>query len=175
MNEFTRKSSAVFAVGACMLLGAAASPAIFQGPQPLFPCNRDCPANVSLTPANGLCTTPGTFPNCGSIGVRVTIQATGGQCTPVGGGCAFNCTYLVTIDYGSGGSCNNTTVTGTDCGGSYLFPNLVNCGGPCFLQTHTDTVACGSSCNLSYTVSDTASSETCTVGGTLTCGNHTCP
>jgi hypothetical protein len=172
MNKFIRRLSAVIAVGACTLVGATAAPTMLQSPP--FPCNRACGTNVSLTPSTGICATPGG--GCGQIGIRVSVYSLGGQCTPVGGGCAFQCTFKVTLDYDNSGSCACTTVTGTECGNTFAFNCLPACiGGPCPLQANQDLVSCGSSCNLSYTVTEAGSTQSCSVTGTLTCGDHTCP
>ena len=170
MNKFLRSWWAVIALVACTLVSAKAAPAILQA----FPCNQVCTSSVSLSPASGICVAGGPG-DCGLIGMKVTVQQTSGQCHPSGGGCGGSCTFLVTLDYGTSGTCNCTTVAGTECGTNFSFNCLPACGGPCFLQTNTDTVACGSSCNLSYTVSDTGSSSSCNVSGTLKCGSQPCP
>ncbi len=173
MNRFIRRVSGVVAFGACMLVGATAAPTTQQ---PYFPCNAPCTGTVSITPANGICTYGGG--PCGSIGIRVTVVTTSGQCRPTAGACAGLCTFAVTLDYDNSFSCACTTVSGTECGNSFSFNCLPACTTtpvPCFLQTNTDSVQCGGACNFSYTVTDTGSNGSCNVSGTLTCGTTACP
>ena len=180
MNRVLRWWSLTVAVGACTLVNA--TPA-WQVPPPV-PCNRVCTATV-LTSSNGQCMTiynPNPPPgDCGTIGVRVTVTPTSGQCAPTSAGCSGGCSFIVTLDYAS--TCpsppSNTIVTASECGTTNTFSGLGFCNNPptywCPLQTNTYPVSCGSTCNLSYGVSDPGVSSTCTVTGTLTCGNHTCP
>ncbi len=169
MNRSIRRISGVVAIGACMLLGATAAP---TAQQPYFPCNASCTGTVSITPGSGFCTVGGL---CGSIGIRVTVVTTNGQCRPTAGACAGQCNFAVTLDYDNNG-CSCTTVSGSECGNSVAYNCLGACSfGPCFLQTSNDPVPCGSSCGFSYTVSDSGSGGTCTVSGTLKCGTVACP
>ena len=176
MNRVSRWWSFMVAAGACTLVSATPVP---QTPPPLVPCNRLCTASVATIPNTGECMTTFAPGDCGTIGVRVTVQATSGQCTTVAGGCSGGCSFVVTLDYAS--TCpltSNTSVSASECGTTNTFSNLSMCNTPsgwCQLQTNTYSVSCGSTCNLSYVVSDPGVSSTCTLTGGLTCGNHTCP
>lgn len=185
MNKVLRGWSWTVTLGACTLVGAMPAS---QAPPPLVPCNRLCTASVSTLSTNGAtngqCMTiynPNPPPgDCGTIGLRVTVQSTSGQCTTGAGGCSGGCSFIVTLDYAS--TCpsppSNTTVSASECGTTNSFSGLGYCGsgsGWCQLQSNTYPVSCGSVCNLSYLVSDPGVSSTCTLVGGLTCGNHTCP
>lgn len=176
MKTVLRWWSLTVAAGTCALVSAASA---FQAPPPV-PCNRVCTASVATIPNNGQCMTTFASGDCGTIGLRVTVQSTSGQCTTGAGGCSGGCSFIVTLDYAS--TCpsppSNTTVSASECGTTNSFSGLGYCGsgsGWCQLQSNTYPVSCGSVCNLSYLVSDPGVSSTCTLVGGLTCGNHTCP